>query len=73
MLEWSGASSDIITQASIVIVESKYELMTHEPQKSARKRFTMFSCTNISIEEHTKSRHELKKQKQFKSDFKVVL
>ena len=33
----------------------------------------MFSCSIISTEEHTKSRHESKNQKVFKSDFKVVL
>ena len=47
--------------------------MTREPQKIAREHFMMFSCTNISREEHIKSRHELKNQKEFKSDFKVVL
>ena len=62
----------MLTQLT-VIVESKYELMTREPQKLARKRFMMFSCTGISGEEHIKSRHELKNQKEFKSDFKVVL
>ena len=39
----------------------------------ARKRFMMFSCSNISREEHIKRRHESKNQKVFKSDFKFVL
>ena len=43
------------------------------PEKIARKRFMMFSCSIISREEHIKSRHESKNQKVFKSDFKVVL
>ena len=43
------------------------------PEQIARKRFMMFSCSNISREEHIKSRHESKNQKVFKSDFKVVL
>ena len=33
----------------------------------------VFSCTNVCLEEHIKSRHELKNQKEFKSDFNVVL
>ena len=43
------------------------------PEKIARKRFMMFSCSIISREEHIKSRHESKNQKVFKSDFKEVL
>ena len=47
--------------------------MTREPKKNCKKAFIVFSCTNISIEEHIKSRHELKNQEEFKSDFNVVL
>ena len=43
------------------------------PEKIARKRFMMFSCSIISREENIKSRHESKNQKVFKSDFKEVL
>ena len=43
------------------------------PEKIARKRFMMFSCSIVSREEHIKSRHESKNQKVFKSDFKEVL
>ena len=43
------------------------------PEKIARKRFMMFSCSIISRDEHIKSRNESKNQKVFKSDFKEVL
>ena len=55
------------------VVVSKYELITREPKTIARKRIMMFSSTNISREEHIKSRHKLKHQKEIQSDFKVVL